>query len=347
MAATETINAIAIARGDSQSPETSGNYTILPPAIAPVFSPGPGTYIANQSVTITSATPGAVIYYTTNGAAPTQSSTQYSGPIAISSTQTIVAIAVSSGYWASAPVTATYRLTPPAAVPAFTPTPGTSISSQVVTISDGTPGAIVYYTTNGTAATAASTQYTGPITVSATETINAMATAPGFSASPAASATYTITPPAATPTYSVSSGTYITTQTITLKDATPGATIYYTTDGSTPTTSSTSYATPITVPSTGTINALATAPGYSQSAMASATYTITPPAAKPVFSPAAGTYISNQTVSISDSAPGSTIYYTTDGSAPTIGSTEYTAELRFHRPRESMPLPWLRVSRNR
>lgn len=49
------------------------------------------------------------------------------------------------------------------------------------------------------------------------------------------------------------------------------------------------------------------------------------PAATPTFSPAGGTYPSPQTVTISDSTKGASIYYTTDGSAPTAQSTAYSA----------------------
>ncbi|HEY3835162.1 MAG TPA: chitobiase/beta-hexosaminidase C-terminal domain-containing protein, partial [Bryobacteraceae bacterium] len=84
---------------------------------------------------------------------------------------------------------------PSAAAPTFSPAPGTYASAQTVTISDATPGATIYYTTdgttptassavyphsaNGTAPTAHSAVYSGPIRVDADETIEAMAVAPG------------------------------------------------------------------------------------------------------------------------------------------------------------------------
>jgi murein DD-endopeptidase MepM/ murein hydrolase activator NlpD len=78
----------------------------------------------------------------------------------------------------------------------------------------------------------------------------------------------------AMPTFSPAAGTYSSPQTVTISDATTGATIFYTTDGSTPTTSSTQYTGPITVNSTTSIEAIATASGMTNSQVASATYTI-------------------------------------------------------------------------
>src|SRR5215467_10530693 len=64
---------------------------------------------------------------------------------------------------------------------------------------------------------------------------------------------------------------------VTISDTTTGATIYYTTDNSTPTTSSPTFSAPIPVNSTETIKAMATATGFSDSAVATATYTINLP----------------------------------------------------------------------
>jgi hypothetical protein len=217
----------------------------------------------------------------------------------------------------------------PAATPTFSPVAGTYASAQTVTIGDTTPEATIYYTTDGTTPTTSSTAYSSPITVSSTETIEAIATASGYTTSAVASAAYTINlPAAATPTFSPAAGTYSSGQTVTISDATTGATIYYTTNGSTPTTSSTVYSGPISVSSSETIEAIAAASGYTTSAVASAAYTINLPAtASPTFSPAAGTFTSAQSVTISDATTGATIYYTTNASTPTTSSTVYSGPI--------------------
>lgn len=160
------------------------------------------------------------------------------------------------------------------ATPTFSPSAGTYGSTQSVSISDTTSGSTIFYTTDGTTPTTSSTQYTAPITVSATTTIEAMATASGMTNSAVATATYTITTQVATPTFNPAAGTYSSAQSVSISDTTSGASIYYTTNGTTPSTSSTQYTTPITVSSTETINAIAAASGMTNSAVASATYTI-------------------------------------------------------------------------
>jgi len=91
----------------------SNTETLAVAAVAvPVFSPAAGTYTTAQKVTITDGTPGVTIYYTTDGTMPSTSSTMYSAPIPISSTETLNAIAVVTNYTPSAITTATYTITP-------------------------------------------------------------------------------------------------------------------------------------------------------------------------------------------------------------------------------------------
>jgi hypothetical protein len=162
-----------------------------------------------------------------------------------------------------------------------------------VTISDATPGTTIYYTTNGTTPTTASTKYTGAITVSSTETLEAIAVETGYTNSPVAIAAYTITislvVPA--PTFSLPPGTYENSH-ISITDSLSGAKIYYTYKPTgyavTPTTSSTLYTGPIALNSSGTftIEAIAVANGVT-SPVASVVCTIHPRVARPTFSPAA------------------------------------------------------------
>ncbi|MGA1983721.1 MAG: chitobiase/beta-hexosaminidase C-terminal domain-containing protein [Acidobacteriaceae bacterium] len=327
VASTETIQTIAVATGSSTSAVGSATYTITSAAATPTFSPAGGTYSSSQTVSISTTTPSATVYYTTNGSAPTTSSAVYSGPITVASTETLQAIAVATGSSTSAVGSAAYTITSPAATPTFSPASGTYASSQTVSISTTTPSATVYYTTNGSAPTTSSAVYSGPITVASTETLQAIAVATGSSTSAVGSAAYTITSPAATPTFSPAGGTYSSSQTVSISTTTPSASIYYTTNGSTPTTSSPVYSSPVTVSASETVHAIAVATGSSASAVGSAAYTITLPAATPAFSPAGGTYASSQTVSISTTTPSATIYYTTNGSAPTTSSLVYSGPI--------------------
>jgi hypothetical protein len=266
---------------------SSSTTSSTSPAATPTFSPIAGSYTSAQTVTISDSTPGAVIYYTTNGTTPTTSSNLYRSSISVTATETIEAIATATGYSNSDVASATYTIEvsePSAATPTFSPIAGSYTSAQTVTISDSTPGAVIYYTTNGTTPTTNSDVYGSPISVTATETIEAIATATGYTNSGVASATYTIEvsePSASTPTFTPAGGTYTQstlTMSVTIIDATSGAAIYYTTDGSTPTYpisgTTAQYTAPITVSPYETVQAIATASGYSTSAVGTAAYVI-------------------------------------------------------------------------
>jgi hypothetical protein len=287
----------------------------------PTFTPAPGNFTSRESVTLTDATSGAVIYYTTDGSVPTTSSTRYLGPIPLSATTTIRAMAVAPGLDNSSVTGGTYTLVDaPAARPTVSPAAGIYASTQKVTLSDATSGAVIYYTTDLSTPTTSSTRYQAPILVSRSTTIRAMAVAPGYSNSAVVNGKFTIQAPA--PTFSPAAGPYTITQNVTLSDTTDGAIIYYTTDGTAPTTASPRYAAPIVVNLSTTIKAIATAPGFGFSPVSSGRFSITP-TARPTISPAAGVYTSTQNVTLSDATSGAVIYYTTDLSTPTTASTRY------------------------
>jgi sugar lactone lactonase YvrE len=166
-------------------------------AAEPTFSPPPGEYHTVLSVTLSDVTPDAVMYYTTDGSTPTTASTPYLGPIAVSSTTTIQAIAVANGYEQSLPAVGTFVI-PRVPMPTFYPPPGAYDTRETVVIHDSLvsvdlPGSAIYYTTDGSTPTTASHLYTGTIVLSASATLRAIAVANGYAPSAVASGTYTLT----------------------------------------------------------------------------------------------------------------------------------------------------------
>jgi hypothetical protein len=124
----ETLQAYATETGYDQSNYLSAQYTLNYPATsAPVLSLASGSYSVAQRLTITDSLTGSTIYYTTDGTTPTTSSTEYTGPITVSSTETIEAIAARSGYSISAVTTATYTIN--------TTVPGFTLSASPVSVS--------------------------------------------------------------------------------------------------------------------------------------------------------------------------------------------------------------------
>jgi hypothetical protein len=159
---------------------STASKTSTPTAVTPTFSPTPGSFTSAQTVAIADSTANAAIYYTTDGSTPTTSSTKYSSPIAISTTTTLNAIAVASGYQNSSIATGSYQINLPAtATPTFSPAAGSFTTAQAVTISDATANATIYYTTDGSTPTTSSTKYSSPIAISTTTTLNAIAVASG------------------------------------------------------------------------------------------------------------------------------------------------------------------------
>jgi hypothetical protein len=154
-------------------------------AATPTFSPVAGTYTAAQTVTISDATSGATIYYTTNGTTPTTSSPVYSGAITVLSTETLEAIATATGYSTSAVATAAYTISIPT-----NPQPVISGVSPAFT---NAGGAVLPLTVNGSGFIASSTVYWGASALTTTYVSATQLTAQVPAADTAAAGTNAIT----------------------------------------------------------------------------------------------------------------------------------------------------------
>ena len=322
IAVTTTLKAIAYKLEMADSTVTSGVYTIN--CVAPTFSPVAGTYTTAQSVTISSTTAGASIRYTTDGSTPTSTTgTLYTVPVAISASATLKAIAYKTGMGNSTVTSGAYVINSNCVAPAFSPVAGTYTGTQSVTISTTTSGASIRYTTNGTTPTSTTgTLYTVPVAISASATLKAIAYKTGMGNSTVTSGAYVIN--CVAPAFSPVAGTYATAQTVTISSTTAGASIRYTTDGTTPTsTTGTLYTVPVAITVNTTLKAIAYKTGMGNSTVTSGAYVIN--CVAPAFSPVAGTYTSAQSVTISTTTAGASIRYTTDGTTPTSTTgTVYT-----------------------
>ena len=362
---------------------------------APEFSPVAGSYDSAQSVTISTETTGATIYYTTDGTAPTTSSTKYTGAISVGETTTIKAIAMKAGLENSAVASATYTIKPtltgaysdwipkstdnaaaladkvvkfsiynwyiieddstaidagsvtllakdPLTTSKFTNrsdnvygysqvkrmlddmiTSGTwgfynqadaikSVDLTIyeygkTTVQETIDGAKLYLLSieeakdlpenvrkcsviTGSAyewwlrSPGNETYYASSVGCDNGEVYDDVGTAYDFGVRPAlqldlskvkfSEETKRFLPLVASPVISPSAGTYSSAQTVTISTSTEGAKIYYTTDGTTPSTESTKYTGAISISKTTTIKAIAVADGMADSDIASAKYTI-------------------------------------------------------------------------
>ncbi len=237
---------------------------------APTFTLTSGTYQPDQIVTISSATDGATIHYTTDGTDPTESSSALAsgGTLTLHDSVTVRAQAYKSGWPPShvAVVAYTFQV----ATPQLTPPSGTYGDPQTVTINSSTSGATLRYTTDGSDPTDGSTIYNAPITIGQNTTLLVKGYRSGVLSSDTVQAVYVLQ--VREPSISPRSGLYTTAPAVTIT-ADAGTSIHYTTDGSDPTEASTLYTAPIPTTTAGAaIRAKAFRTGWTPSTTASATY---------------------------------------------------------------------------
>ena len=261
---------------------------------APTFSPAAGEVAANTEVTISYAD-GATVYYTVNNTTPTASSTEYTGPITIDVAKTIKAIATKTGYKPSTVAEAAYTISgvapkgsetnPYTASEAYAAASGTEVENVYVkgivsaitavysskynnvsfTISDDGLTSSTQFTAFRTAATSEDDVLVGDCVIlkGTLKLYN--------STTPELLAGNTIEARLSMPTFTSGDENFVTSTSVALTVA-EGATIHYTTDGTTPTIESAVYASAINLSSTTTINAIAEKDGL-VTGVASKTFT--------------------------------------------------------------------------
>ena len=231
--------------------------------------------------------------------------------------------------------TITYDCAPVVEAPVITPATGTYYYAQTVVIR-AAEGTTIHYTTDGSDPTIDSDVYSGIITPSfipgRTYTVKAIAVDGNGNISPVSTATYTW----ATPSVTITPGSRdvaASSVTVMLTSTPPEANIYYTTDGSNPTTGSLEYidAFSVNLPEVGdqvTVKAIAVMHDYNISEVASATYTRVEKVIDvnaPFFSPLENqTYYGAQTLQIASTTPNADIYYEiveVDGTTAPAAST--------------------------
>jgi uncharacterized protein (DUF1800 family) len=284
-------------------PSNSVNVTFVTPigvspATANVVLGASKTFTASVQSVTWSASAGAII-----------SGGVFTAPTTMPPSNLVTITATGSGGQTG---TARVTLIQPAgtvAPPTFSPAAGTYTTGQTVTLSTTTTGASIRYTTNGTTPSeTVGTIYSAGFSVAATATVKAIAYKAGLTDSAVVTATYTITPlsTVAAPTFSPAPGTYTSAQTVTLTSATTGASIRYTTDGTTPSeTAGTLYTAGFSLGSSATVKAIAFKSGSADSAVVSATYTINTPAVTISVNPTTASLSVGQPQNITPTVTGS------------------------------------------
>ena len=267
----------------------AGNREITTPSASdvPTIS-GTDKFSDRTEVTIT-ATPGAIIYYTTDGTVPTNGSQQYNAPITLTETTTIRAIAIEDGHIMSDVVGMAFTKESSGGSSSGSSSSGGSTDSgsetappqeetiqfdvsirpndsatvyvmQVTSLAD-TDRMSYQYSINGTDYYSLQKLQTQE-TFGASQKVDLHVRAVGSDDTILAAGNREITTPSASDVPTISGTDKFSDRTEVTITATPGAIIYYTTDGTVPTNGSQQYNAPITLTETTTIRAIAIEDGH-------------------------------------------------------------------------------------
>lgn len=321
-----TIKALAVKNG-MKSAVSTFTYQVSEKLSTPEPEIASGSVVPSGTVIELSADEGATIYYTTDGSDPKKADNKNvlvgNSVIISGDAGTVVTVrtyASRSGYSDSEPGYYSYSISAYEGGIFSDKESGSTVKNgDVILLNTDVSNAVIYYTTDGSTPTTGSSQG-NRVTVSGTPGENvivmAIAVAEGTERSvSSATFTYTIMDKLAAPTASVPDGAVFTAEGQVALTAETGR-IYYTTDGTDPTTASSLYRTPILIDESVTLKAITVADDYEQSDVSTYTYGFADQVATPVANYASGELEVGTTVTFSCETEGATIYYRTDGVDP-------------------------------
>lgn len=270
--------ALSVAERETVETYLSEKYNNPVPVSTPTFVPDAGSYTNAQTVTISCSTPNAAIHYTTNGNTPTEVDTiiPSGSNVVVDTSLTLKAKAWRDGLPPGQVKSADYSIK--VATPTFNPVAGSYTNAQSVAISTTTPSATIHYTSNGNDPTE-----NDPIIASgssvqldSSQTLKAKAYKIGSPTSDVQTGYYDVTASLAKPEFIPDGGTYTASTIVTVISPSSSTTMYYTTNGSDPTTNDVSIASGDKISLSGpqTLKATAFKAGSNPSAVKSADYVL-------------------------------------------------------------------------
>jgi hypothetical protein len=284
ISAAQIVTVTATSAGDSTKSATA-TISLTPP-VSVTLTPASVTLGQSQTQVFAASdanTSNTAVTWTISPAIGSISASGlYTAPASISATQTVTVKATSVADPTKA-ATATISLTPPVSV-SLTPASVTLGQSQTQAFTASVANSLntaVTWSINPAVGTISATGiYSAPSTISVAQTVTVKATSVA-DPTKAMMATVSLLPLPA-PVFSPAPGTYTTPQSVKLSDTAAGARIYYTLDGSLPSTSSMLYSVPINISNTTNVQAIAVANGVS-SPLVGASYAIGSKATKLAF----------------------------------------------------------------
>ncbi|MFY0571408.1 chitobiase/beta-hexosaminidase C-terminal domain-containing protein [Archangium lansingense] len=344
LAANTTVKFFSVDRAGNAGAIHTETYEIDTAAPTTTATPAGGLFNASQSVVLActdgSGSGCAATHYTLDGSTPTTSSPTYSAALSLTANTTVKFFSVDRAGNAEAIHTETYEIDTAAPTTTATPAGGLFNAHQSVVLActdgSGSGCAATHYTLDGSTPTTSSPVYSAALSLTANTTVKFFSVDTAGNTEAIHTETYEIDTAAPTTTATPAAGTYGGSQSVVLacNDGTgSGCTAtYYTTDGSTPTTSSPVYSAALSITADTTVQFFSVDTAGNAEAVQVAAYVIDTSAPSVSAAPLGGTYRTTQSVVLSctDGSSGnscSAIYYTTDGSTPSASSATYSSPI--------------------